>query len=199
MTLPALNDVVEITIEAEFDDTEDVVNVYQFKNVGAAYTTEALWQDDLKTLVEALVDILKGYASIYTVWRRYRARNLTQDTPSEQFELDTATAGVIAGNSLPAGSAVLLAFRTQQPKVVLKKFHGVAAEALSDADAKWSSSTLATGVTDIATMISVFTLYASSWRYGHYHTPTAQFLYPTSGYINAEPAYQRRRRRGTGS
>lgn len=199
MTVPNINDVIEITMEGEFDSTEDVQNVFQMICGSTTIATQAEWQTDLNTIVNALLNIMKGYASIITWWRSYRVRNLTQGTPTEQYYLSPAVQGILTGDSLASGVCALWVFRTNIPGVTLRKFLGPPTENVNDAGGKWSSSFLATGAADLATMMAGFTAAKSQWWYGHYHVPTASPAFPTSAFMPSEPAYQRRRRRGRGS
>lgn len=199
MTIPVTGDIVEVAVEAEWDGTEDVVHVYQFKMGAGTLATQATWENELAVLVNALITIAKGYAQLLTVYRRYRARNITQQTPTEHFELGTPVTGSVAGDTLASGTAFLFVFRTGKPRTTLRKFFGVPSKNDLDNDGRWAIGRLVVAAADIATMIAPFSTASTTWQYGHWDALTSTFWAPNSGYAPADPAYQRRRRAGRGS
>lgn len=196
---PTVGDIIELVLEGEFDDTEDVFNVFQFQVTQNGWTDEDDYFEDLKELAEALINVIKVVSSALVVWRRLRARNKTTSSAAIQLELDAPIAGSGASNPLPPGSAYLIGFRTSESGILLRKFIGVPIEDANDSTGQWSATTIGL-LTDIADLLlAEIVTNHGGFQYGHKSTKSLAWLVPTGAYVSAEPAYQRRRRRGSGS
>ncbi len=199
MAVPNLDDKIEVAVVGEFDGTEEVVNVFQFNVDSVVGLTAGNYLDNFKELVEAILDIMDGLVTAYTIWRRFRVKNKTQDTATEYVELDAAHPGTVAGESLPSGVALLSVFRTTAPKIVLRKYVGVPGETMNEYDGQWTTAALVGAANFVTLMLAQIVTTESAFTYGHWSPDTLSWYEPSSGYINTEPAYQRRRRRGTGT
>ncbi len=192
-------DVVEVSIQGDFDGTEDVFNVFQY-SIATGYTTdEAGFADDLIELVTAVVTIIKELVGVATIFRRFRAQIITQVDAGRLIELDAPIPGVVVGASSPAGVCALLVFRIDKPRSSLRKYLGTISEEDVGTAGDFTSGALTEGAAAIAALMTNITTTLDTYKYGHYDPVAEIFHKPTGGYMNAEPAYQRRRRRGTGS
>lgn len=198
MALPDVGDVIQLTIEAEHDNSEIINNVYDFKILGGSYSSVAEWQIALLQLTDDILTIVDGLCTALTVWKRIRAKNISTGDPTEHIELGADVPGTVAGDCLPAGVAILTVFRTDRAKTNLRKYIGPTGETLNDADGQWTTAAL-TGTAAFAALLSaaITTTYAV-FEYGHYDQVLLTWHPPLTSYIAAEPAYQRRRRRGVG-
>jgi hypothetical protein len=192
-------DVVELSIQGDFDATEDVFNVYHFQATNSGTVSEETWADEIKEIVDAILTLQKVLANTLTVWRRVRARFINKSDAGRLIELDAPVAGTDAGDPCPAGVAILSVFRTPLPRVVLKKYTGCVAEPAIGTNGQIVPATLTQAAAYISLLLAPITTTLNEYTFGHYDATTDTFTAPTSGYVNVEPAYQRRRRRGHGS
>lgn len=198
MAVPDVGDVIEFTLEAEHDNSEIINNVFQFKVVGGSFINETQWIITLLELADEILDILDGLATAYTVWKRLRARNITTMDPTLHVELAADVPGTVAGDCLPAGVAMLAVFRTDRPKTNLRKYMGPIGETLNDVDGQWSISALVGGVAMTVLLLDTISTVFANFEYGFFDKVLDTWHIPQSAYVPAEPAYQRRRRRGVG-
>ena len=199
MSFPSDGDVIEVAVIAELDGSEDLVNVFQFKVSNTNWLDDADYFADLQQLVAALVVWLKASASLLATWKRFRARNLTNPGATVIAEMTTPVSGASSTDLLPLGVSGLLVFRTPEAGVVLRKFLGGQHELSVGSSGQWVSSTITSFGATVTGLLAPMLMSLSDWQYGHISKATGVWLEPTSGYVSAEPAYQRRRRRGVGS
>lgn len=160
--------------------------------------TEATWADEIGELVSAILTFQKIFVSARTIWLRARARFINKEDAGRLFELSPPVAGQGSGDSVPAGVSLLTVFRTPRPKTILKKYHGTLGVPVITADGEIISTAITQAVTWMTDLLAGLTTTTQTWSYGFYDADIATFFEPTSGYVNVEPAYQRRRRRGHG-
>lgn len=199
MVVPSNGDVIEVAIEGEFDGSEDNVNVFhlQCSSITAADMDDFI--DSVTEWVQAFILIAKQLVITIQWYQRYRTRNATITGPVQSVELAAPIAGIAAGAVLPPGNACLIAFRTPVKNVLLKKFIGVPGHTNLTANGQWDSTQLGL-MSQVATfLMAPYTATDADFVYGYMTPLTKVFHLPITAYVSAEGAYQRRRRRGSGS
>lgn len=126
-------------------------------------------------------------------------QNLTQDTTYGAFAWPAPVNGPLATQYLPLGVACLCWGRTVKPRVQVRKYWGVFTEG-DLANGSWTAALL----TDCQDALSIhLTSYAGTnglTMLGVAYNRTTQTTTDATGVTStAEPAYQRRRKRGRGS
>lgn len=192
-------DVIEVSVQGDFDGTEDVFNVFQYKCTTGYTTDENGFAEDMKELVEAVIAIIKASVGVLTIYRRFRAQIITQVDAGRLIELDAAVPGTVVGASSPSGVCALWVFRIDKPRSSLRKYIGTISEEDVGTNGGFVSGALTRGATAIGSLMTQIVTTLDVYKYGHYDPVLEVFHKPTGGYMNGEPAYQRRRRRGAGS
>lgn len=175
------------------------MNSWQFRvedNTG--FATNGV-PDELLELVELILSIIDNFYSLIAVFRRFRARNISTGEATLLLELENPHPGLLAGDAAPAGVGYLFAFRTLQKKAILKKFFSPVSTNTFDPEGQIDTTGLSNAATALAQFLAPLNTTLGSFTYGYQSPVSLTFLVPTSGYAPAEPAYQRRRRLGTGS
>lgn len=195
----ATGDVLEVVAKMEFDDTEDVLNIYQFQNAGGVINSD---NDAIDDILDILEDIYTPYlgaqGELYT-YRAVKIRNITQGTLLGEFPWPSLTAGTNVSDALPPGVALVLNLGTVVARVVLRKYFGGFAEGSNEVDGTWGSALVAFGVATIALLTTEFAETNSTWLYGTLSPKTLGFETPVGGIVTNIPGYQRRRKQGRGS
>jgi len=194
------NDVLEVTTIGEFDGTEDVINVYQFRMIGTSALSDEDAVSDLADIVRAVIDFLKGALSVLLIIRRFKLRNVTQNVLMGDVSFDEPLAGEMTGDPGPAGACLLMTMRTNISHVVLRKYFGVFTEAAYNSIGQFVSGVINAGV-DVGNYLldDIVGTFGGTWQYGTMSEKTGTWKVPGSLAVYSEPAYQRRRRRGAGS
>lgn len=193
------NDILEISIMADFDGVEDLVNVghvYVFQGTNVP-NEDAL--DDIEFWVRAILDSLKLLMSGLVIWRKIVARRVQDGYLVGERILNPTVAGNSAVTPLPPGNAVLTLLRTGIAGVVGKKYGGVAVQSQLTADGKYNSGVVAAQAAAWTTYASTVTGGNMTFTGGVYSRKTGLWHWVTSIETSAIPSYQRRRRQGRGS
>lgn len=196
-------DTFDATLLGESDDAGAVQNAFQWRLVSAGPVTDQDVIDDILNIMNDLADLIAAFTSVVVTWRGIRLRHRSGTPTYGEVDFPTEVVGVLTGDPVPTGVAALTRFPTRRSRVQLRKFYGVLAESSIGGSGNISSSTL----TDIALaadfLMGVNTDQEYTWEYGHCPDPSSvatctQWDTPVAYSVEAVPAYQRRRRRGTG-
>lgn len=192
-------DIVRVDLLGKFNTVNDVINTFQFRVNSSGDVDEADVLLDLAALLAAVATVVANIANVLMVWHGIRAQNITQDTLLGEASFTEPIAGTGTSGPQAAGVAALMNFKTNKPKVILKKYFGVLDEAVVDAQGLLTSSAQVTlaQVADILADPDNGTF--ASYTYGVLSTKTSAFEVPSPGVVSPIPAYQRRRRQGRGS
>lgn len=197
--MPSIGDIVRVDLVGEFNQTEDVVNSFRYEIVAAPASNGDLL-DDLKELIEIIVNIIDSVAAALMVWRSIRAYNeSTSEVLGEAF-FDTPIAGKATGQPGAPHVAALLTMPTGIGRVVLRKYIGPVAESNIDDDGRWfatNASNIATAMAGV--LIGNQNATNGTYRYGHFTQVVGAFVSPNAVVANTSLATQRRRRYNVGS
>ncbi|MCK4627304.1 MAG: hypothetical protein KAV00_18470 [Phycisphaerae bacterium] len=160
------------------------------------------WADVADDMAEYAADI---YAEILPIMTnamdtfQLNLQNLTQVTTIGAYSWAAPLTGGSAADYLATGLAVLTWGRTYKPRVQIRKYWGVFTEAAMT-DGVWLAATVNDCVDAMAVHLNSFTgtngLEVVGVAYNRTLETTTDAV---SGASTAEPAYQRRRKRGRGS
>jgi hypothetical protein len=188
-----------VDLIGDFDVVEDIVNTFQFRLDSASLTDDAQVLDDLISLLESIVTIMKNLATAITVWRRIRVQNISNNTLIGERAFTAPIAGLVSGNPAPPGVAALLSLKTNIPRVVMRKYIGVLPQSTITATGVIAAASV-THLNNLGNFLMSSQIKTNgTWSYGYLSPKTAGFVRPVSFLSSSVPAYQRRRRQGRGS
>jgi len=199
MAAVSTGDAVRVDLVADIDADQDMIGVYQFRLISGDIASEADVLDDLLSIGGAIVTIVRQLCNVLTVWRKIRAVNLTTNTLIGEADFTPNVAGSLTGDQVPYGVAALTTFPTYTPNVRLRKFLGGLDSGVLTASGKITAGGVADLADFVTLMLDPFTETNGTWQYGYLSPKTAGWVGPVSGTVTNVPAYQRRRRQGTGS
>lgn len=192
-------DILRLGCGLSLNGVYDVVGVW---NVEITLTDPASWAaiiPRIQTWANNVYDDLKNTLSEDIGTNVISVANETQSTTLGAIEWNPTWAGVAVAEKTAPGVCAFGWARTYRPRVQIRKYFGVFTEA-DMADGSWNASVqedvlAAMDYARAAQVIAVgFTFQAVA-----YNKVTGLFEYGVSSDVSAEPAYQRRRRRGRGS
>lgn len=194
-----LDDIIEVAVIHVNDGVDHVINVYQFQKTDATPTSDADLLDDVASIVENLYNLLRTLITIRNVLSDVVVRNLTQSLLVGSTDGGTYVGGAGAGDQWPNGAAAMTFFKTNVPRVILKKFwpSGLAADLSpgGNPDSAW----LVAMALVAAELLVPFVEANTTLRYGYNSPKTLGWEVPLTGHVPAIMSYQRRRKAGTGS
>lgn len=199
--MPTINNgaVLEIAMHGRYDSRSDIVNVYQLQ-----FLSGGPWEfSDLVGFVEdwvqAVLAIKKALQTTLMLWQTYSVKTLDNNIVSGKVPLTPTVTGSVTGDCSPLGAAALLYMNTGQSRRQLRKYVGPVAESFVN-----TSGQLTSAGTDVTTALLAYLLPNKSFAwgtvaYGHGNPGQNDFVRPLGGVASGTPAYQRRRRPGTGT
>lgn len=192
-------DVIRVDAVGLYDGTEDIINTFQYQ-LGALFAqTEADVLTDVRDIVAAFYGIVNALLVARTIFDRIRAYNLTQDVLLGELAFTTPIVGTGGSNSDAPGIAGLLSLKTIYSRVVLRKYLGPLAKGLIDDDGNITTAGVAVLTNGAAYLLAQQAKPTGDYRYGYLSPVVGGFVTPNTASVTNNPAYQRRRRRGTGS
>jgi hypothetical protein len=199
MSGASYGDVLEVVPEGSYGAVAEVLNVYQFKVIGDPIALDADLLEDVEELLTAILTIVKALVHTYQSWSKFRVRNITKGTATLEQSFASPIVGTGTGDSFPQGAAGLVVFKTAHPRVQLRKFIGVPATQYSTSTGYLSGAgtTILEDFADL--LLAPIDTTLTTYAYGHQSPVAETFLVPTTAVVTNNPAYQRRRRPGTGS
>lgn len=192
------DDYVRATARMSFGLAASVQNVFAFKLIGSALGDTVAMQDlaeeldDWYTCINPQIVDNQTYVDI-------DGFNLTQDSPLPETSWPSKTVGGSASDPTPSGAAALVTFRTNFSRRRGRKFLGVMGEGNIGANGQWNTTLMTNLATFGAQLLDPFVGQVSgeTWLPVIWSVLKAGML-PTEAVVSAIPAYQRRRRIGTG-
>lgn len=192
-------DVIEAVAGMEFNQAEDVMNVFQFQYLGIPALDEADVLDDIVEILETVYTTVVAILAVITVFKDIRATNITQSVILGTTNWPTLVDGSAVGDTTPPGVAGLVNFATDVPRVAPRKYIGVMTE--SNVAATGLFAVAATNALSAfgAALLGVLSPTTGTYRYGYLSPKTGVFESVVSAVVTNVPAYQRRRKQGRGS
>lgn len=191
-------DVLDITFQGDFDLSEVINNNYQLIVETAGSHADADVLTDVEQWARDLFDIIKVFIAVLTVFRGLRVFNKTQGLLMDPIVFSPALPGTMAGEAYASGVCVLATFPTNVPRVVGRKYWGPVAEPAVGASGKISTAASVPAIAAVAFLTVPYVGATVSLSYGYDSPKALTFKRFFEGQVSPEPAYQRRRRRGTG-
>jgi len=177
---------------------QDVVNVYHHQVSSIADVDEADVMTDLLAWAEGLALLLKLFVSTAVAFRRIRVTNFTKHSSVGEADFETTTAGVHAGDPLPAQVAALTQFYTSDLTVRGRKYYGLAGEDAQSQGA-WNATNLGYLADVVDYVLEPLDTFNALYTPGVWSTRDEDFKAFTSGSVSQITVTQRRRRRTVGS
>lgn len=196
--MPLTDDVMKVDMIGDIDNSDEIVQAYQFQLISGGIDNDLTLDDllELLTLVWAVVD---GLINIRTVFRRIRVSNLTQDTILGDRVFSPVLAGAVDGEAVPNQVTAPVSFKTDVPRVILRKHLGTLSKPSLTADGFITAGAQAFMALYGVAMLADHVMTNGTYIYGYLSPKTLGFEVPTTAFFTAVTGTQRRRRVGVGS
>lgn len=192
-------DVIRIAAVMQLDLVHEITNVWHVLVVSGAPMTFAAATPDFQEYMDLMWFDLDARLSDHQTADRLEIQNVTTNEVFGSIDWGDFTAGAGVGDHNPLGVCAFAWGRTRTPRVQIRKYMGVFTEA-ELLDGRWTSVLLAELQTMIDEHIGQNTMSAGLVLQGVAWNRTLKtYTVATSGAVQAEAAYQRRRKRGRGS
>lgn len=191
--------IFQVDVMGRWSSAADVINSFQLQYVdGPTVDRETLWTD-IGDWAYELYDIVKDICNVLMVVDHYRVAHLNGNCSSGTLELASSIPGALTNDAYASGVAALTLYRTGIKRVVMRKYWGGLDESMVNEGGGMSATAL--GVLAVVNdfLIDPFVIDTRTYQYGYFSPKTAQFQVPINATRAAYPAYQRRRRVGSGS
>lgn len=193
------DDVIEASARMLFDGTNDQIGSYQFRLTDGGPITDENGVNDVRRILDDIYNLLDTIMSIVLVFEDIRVFNQTQQILLGVHDWPTLVAGTEVQHPIPPGACALLNLSTVVPNVILRKFFGGFTEDQNQLDGTWNT-TLVDAVASVGTLLlAPFVELNGTWEYGYTSPKTLGWVAPNGASNNDIPAYQRRRKQGSGS
>lgn len=195
----AVGDVLRVDVIGDLQGTDDIVNVYHFRTDGAGPQADADVLEDLKDILDALVDIVKVVIAAAAIFRRIRVQNITQGLLVGEIAFDAPIIGTGTGQLMNSQATIPVSFKTSTPRVILRKHVGPLTEGALDTLGRLDA-TLQDDMANYAAALMVdLPGTFMDYRFGYPSPVAATFVTPTVGIVSVIPGALRSRRFGVGS
>lgn len=193
------NDVIRIGAVLIYDSTEDIVNVYHVKLTQGGPVNWATMDGLIQSYMDSLVATIDTEWSTLITAGELQVSNVTQSTVFGAIDWDTFAQGGAAGEPTAAGVACFGFARTRVPRVQIRKYYGVFPQS-SMVDGVWDAGVIAAVDDCLGFHIQEQSMGGGVYLQGVAYNRTLLTDEPgITVAVRAEPAYQRRRKRGVGS
>lgn len=192
-------DVLRIAASMVFEGTDEVTNVYHALVQSGGNKAFADVIDDIQEYMDLLVDNIDVFLSLSQVADRISISNVTQNLVFGSINWGVFAQGGAGGDVVPTGCCCLAFGRTLKPRVQIRKYYGIFTE-VNLTGGLWVAALRAAILTDFEAHLGTFvgtdglTLKGVAWN-----RTLSTYTTSTGAIVVAEPAYQRRRKRGRGS
>ena len=192
-------DILRLGAVFDFDAIYDVVNVWHVLTEATAGRTWAQATTAIQSWLDSVYASLKTPLSDEMTTGEVSVANVTQGTTLGTIAWSPTWSGAGAGDQTAAGVCCFTWARTYTPRVQIRKYFGVFPET-NIADGSWATAAR-TGCEGAMTYAiaphaaAAFT----NFQAVAYNRTAGTYTLAVSVASSAEPAYQRRRRRGRGS
>lgn len=192
-------DVIEFAVIHVNDGVDQQVNVFQFQKTDAIPTTDADLLVDVAQVVQAIYTLLATLITIRNVLSDVVVRNVTQGLLVGSTDGGSYNGGTAGGDQWPNGATAMTFFKTNVPRVILKKFWPAGIVLGLSPGGNPEASWLA-GMASVAGLMLVpFVEANTTLQYGYLSPKTLGWEVPLTGHVPLIMSYQRRRKAGTGS
>lgn len=190
--------IYEVRVRGRINNAADLVNVFQVKLLSGGPVDALDFGADLVDYFTQLYGYILPICNAVTVINDLIFSGLAGVNVAGPFSMSDID-GDLTNNPVPFGVAGLISFPTGIKRVIMKKYWGVFDDSMLDASGNWSSTAVSAMATAAAHMAQPRTYNGRSIEYGYY-SPKVSAWVPAEGWnIKTLPAYQTRRRPGTGS
>lgn len=192
-------DVLRIGAGMTFDSDYDIVNVWHVLMDNTVGTVWATAVQAVQTYMDTIYQALKVQLSNQVDSLAISIANATQATTIGTVAWENVWVGSVAGDPTAAGVCAFTWGRTYTPRVQIRKYFGVFGET-GMTDGSWVGAVQAAGTAAMDYHIGARAIFGGWTLTGVAFNRTLKtHVFAVSSDTSAEPAYQRRRRRGRGS
>lgn len=192
------NDIWRVTAKLFGDDNVSIQNVWHIRKVSVGTVADSLALDDIAGALDGLYEGIDDIISTEVSPEEIGFYDVTNDVPLPSQDWDTFAGGAAGGVAVPSGVAYLLLLRTGVKRVTGRKFFGQGASGYLTGG-NWNVSAL-TPLAAMGALVITSFIGASSGDIFQWGTVDqfGAFWSFNEAVVKGEPAYQRRRRLGSG-
>lgn len=199
MTTVNNGDVIRCDVIGDFNGSDMLAQVYQFKLVSGGPLDGADVLDDLAEIFSDIWDIIKTLHHAYVVFRKVRGQLMPDGDILGERAYGTPKAGTSADQTASTTVTAPLSFLTTTPRVVLRKSIGPIAE-----NQVGINGLLAGGCTTLLASLGAFLLTGivatnGVYEYGYLSPKVMGWIAPNSAVVATAPGTMARRRIGRGA
>lgn len=192
-------DIIRIGSGLIFDGLYDVVNVWHALTETTVGRTWAQLETAVQTWLEGIYTGLKAPLNDTIGTGSVSVANVTQATTLGSIPWSPTWAGVESGEQTAAGVCCFTWARTYKPRVQIRKYFGVFGE-VNVTTGSWTSTVRNACEAALLYAITARSVESfTNFQAVAYNRDLATYQLGVSVDSSAEPAYQRRRKRGRGS
>lgn len=188
-----------VNVKGRWNAAADVVNSFQIEYVDGGTISAATLYNDLGNWTGALLDLVKLFCNALMVWEKYNVAHLDGNCGSGDLAISPTIPGSLENDLVPGGVAALSSFPTGVRRVVPRKYWAGLDSSMIGAGGYLTPTAqgLVEDVNDF--LMTPYVTGTQTYRYGYFSPKTTSWLIPNTAAVSNVPAYQRRRRVGTGS
>lgn len=192
------NDVVRAVAQMQSHGVDDLLNVFHVRNVTGTPVAEEDFGTDVGTWLDAIYTCINAHVLNSIQYIEIGLYNVTQDIPMVSEAWPVLTFGTLDANDLPHGVALLQTYETATKNVQGKKyFGGLPVTDITDGGT-WTTTLVTLAACILLRMVGEQSRTYSDLEPGAWSRTAGLFRPFTAGLTDYVPAYQRRRRPGTG-
>jgi hypothetical protein len=192
-------EVVRVDLIGDFNASQEIVQSYQFRNLGGVTVAPESFLDDMEELLGALWQLAKGFHSVLTAFRRIRAQNVSTGQLLGVRALGAALVGNQIDQPVAVQTTAVLSFPTTTPRVILKKMYGPITENQLNATGAFNPQTQIELANVGAFLLTLYNATNSQYQYGYQSPKALSWVVPVGAQFITAPGSRRSRKPGVGS
>jgi hypothetical protein len=183
----------------DFNASDMLAQVYQFKLLSGGPLDEADMLDDLEEIFDTIWDIIKGLHSVLVAFRKVRSQLVPTGTLLGDLTFASPYLGTSADDVSAVTQTMPVSFKTVVPRVILRKSWGPPAENQINQTGGLTAAAVTALGTAAAALLANLVMTNGTWEYGYYSPKTTSWETPVTAVTTSRPGTMARRRVGRGS
>lgn len=192
-------DVLDVTVIHDNSVSGEQVNKFQFRYGGPDGTADATVLDDVAEIIQVLYTFVITLISIRNVLREVKVQKANKGPLIGSTMPPTYAGGTAPDPAAPQGTAAFCYFKTNVPRVILKKYLPSPNTGQLAAGGGLSTAAKANLVQFADELLDVFEFGSRAYQFGYLSPKTLEFEVPDIAVASGILAYQRRRKVGVGA
>lgn len=193
-----LADVCRVDVIGARNDTDLLVNAYQFQKLTSSSEADADVLDDFIEIMEDIYTYLKVISTVITVWKRISVFNITKQEIVGEQSFSPEIEGTM-GNDANAGQVcAVVNFPTNVARVTMRKYWGPVGEAGLDSDGLLNATVSSAIASAADLLINPYEASNAIWKHGYLSPKVGAWKASTTANWSTVPGTLRSRKAGVG-